>query len=285
MTNEKSPQKPVETKVPFWKNPETTSLFWTLALIFFIRGFIAEPFKIPSGSMIPTLLVGDHLFVAKSSYDIGIPFTNVKVLKVSDPKRGDVMVFEYPNHEADPKKDGVYYIKRIIGLPGDQISLKAGIPYVNGVAVQQRPATDPSGEKLRLPEFELNPNHRLVLETLPTMDHEHWVQRYPYRYSDLPEALQEYKMQTGKDCVEVGRAAKHELPIMSASLFNEICPFTVPEGHYFAMGDNRDDSADSREWGFVPRTLIKGRALFIWLSWKGLEVPFLRWSRLGLRIQ
>lgn len=283
MTN--TEKNPSASKEAFWKNPETKSLFWTLVLIFFIRGFIAEPFKIPSGSMIPTLLVGDQLFVAKSSYDIGLPFTNIKLFKVSDPKRGDVVVFEYPNHEQDPAKDGIYYIKRIIGLPGDQIFVRGGVPYHAGQAANQQLFEEFPTEDARLPNFAANPNHRLFLEKLPGMDHAHWGQRYPYRYSDLPDVIRELKAQTGKDCIEIGKMAKREVPMISSSLLNEVCPFTVPEGQYFVMGDNRDDSADGREWGFVDRSLLKGRALFIWFSWKGMEAPFLRWSRLGLGIK
>lgn len=284
MTNDKNPA-PTSEKPPFWQHPEVKSLFWTLLLILFIRGFIAEPFKIPSGSMIPTLLIGDHLFVAKTSFDIGVPFTNKKLVHVSDPKRGDVVVFEYPNHEGDESKDGVYYIKRLIGLPGDEITIKGGIPQVNGQIAAQQSIDDFKEGDPRLPGFEFNTNHRLLFETLPGMDHPHWVQRYPYRYSDLPEAIQELQASTGKSCIEMGRAAKREIPIISSSLFNEICSFRVPEGMYFAMGDNRDDSADSREWGLVPRENIKGRALFIWFSWKGFSWPFLRWTRLGQGIK
>src|SRR5688500_1115290 len=108
------------------KKTERVSLALTIVLILFLRAFVAEPFKIPSGSMIPTLLIGDHLFVAKSSYDMRLPFTNIPLLRVSDPKRGDVTVFEYPNHEQEPGKGGQYYIKRIIGIPGDRIAVKGG---------------------------------------------------------------------------------------------------------------------------------------------------------------
>lgn len=282
MTNDKKPA----FNGPWYQHPETKSLFWTVALILFIRGFVAEPFKIPSGSMIPTLLVGDYLFVAKSSYDLGIPFTNKKLVHVADPKRGDVVVFEYPNHENDDSKDGVYYIKRLIGMPGDQIEIHGGVPYLNGVAYEQTEASDVKNGDGHLPDFDLNPNHKLLRETVPGATTPHWVQRYPYRYADLPQVIGEMRAQTGKACIDMGLRGKNiQVPILSSSIYNEICSFTVPEGMYFMMGDNRDDSADSRDWGLVPRELFKGRALFIWFSWGGFSPPFLRWSRLGHAIK
>jgi signal peptidase I len=269
---------------------ELKSIGWTLLLILFLRGFVAEPFKIPSGSMIPSLLIGDHLFVAKSSYDLGIPFTDIKIARIADPKRGDVVVFEYPNNESNPSKKGQYYIKRLIGLPGDRIAVRGGVPHLNGLdtPVEEAKIERPYPSSLR--GFQLNPNHQLFLETLPGTSGPHWVQRYPYRVSNLEEAKAELKKDTGQDCIEVGKSILGLAPL-APTLLNEICEFTVPEDHYFFMGDNRDDSADSREWGFVQRKSLKGRALFIWLSLlqedSGPEEggPILRWSRLGLGIK
>ncbi len=265
------------------------SFFWTIALILFIRGFIVEPFKIPSGSMIPTLLVGDHLFVAKASYDIGIPFTNIKVLHVSDPKRGDVVVFQYPNLENNPEKEGQYYIKRLVGLPGDRIEVNRGVPYINGLAVSQV-SLERGPTPKEIPNFDFYPSDQILLETLPAMDHSHWIQRKPKRLERLPEVVSDLRIQTGKDCIDVGKPALEDSPFRNPLLLNEVCPFTVPQDHFFMMGDNRDDSADSRDWGFVERKLFKGRALFIWLSrivdtpTEADGGPFLRWSRLGLGI-
>lgn len=272
-----------------YKKEEWKSIFWTIALILFIRWAIVEPFKIPSGSMIPTLLVGDHLFVSKSAYDIRIPFTETSLIKIADPQRGDVVVFKYPNHEAREEKEGLFYIKRIVGVPGDQIEVRGGIPRLATAPYVQDPVS-PEVALDRIPQFYFDPAHRLFEEHVPGMNHKHWIQRYPYRIERLAEVVQELQSQSGKDCVDVGKLARGDVPFMHPSLINEICPFKVPEGQYFVMGDNRDDSADGREWGFVDRKLLKGRALFIWLSlnWgdnpDGQGQPFFRWRRLGLRI-
>ncbi len=272
-----------------YKKEEWKSIFWTVTLILFIRWAVVEPFKIPSGSMIPTLLVGDHLFVSKSSYDIRIPFTQVSLIKVDDPHRGDVVVFKYPNNENNEDKEGLYYIKRIIGLPGDEVEVRGGIPIINGQQVTQRPLST-TGLESRMPQFFFDPAHSLFEENIPGKRESHWGQRYPYRTERLPEVVQELQRQTGKDCISLGALGRGEGSFLHQSLINEICSFKIPEGKYFVMGDNRDDSADGREWGYVPRELLMGRALFIWLSlnWgdnpDGQGQPFFRWRRLGLRI-
>ncbi len=271
---------------------ELVSLFWTGLLILFIRGFIVEPFKIPSGSMIPTLLIGDHIFVAKSSYDFRVPFTNIPILKIADPRRGDVVVFDYPNYENAEEKDGLYYIKRLIGVPGDKISFKGGVPYFDGAPVKQESVTEVNtGEQNRIPGFVLFPANKLFLETLPGVAKPHWVQRYPYRTENLSTAIEELKSVAGKDCIDPGEGVNNPLVRYNPIFLNEVCSFVVPENHYFFVGDNRDDSADGREWGFVERNRLRGRALFVWLprlaenSLPEEGGPILRWSRLGQSIK
>ena len=293
-------KNPTGTKILFWTKEEWVSLIWTILLILFIRGFIVEPFKIPSESMVPTLLVGDHLFVAKTAYDIGLPFTNIPVIRVADPQRGDVIVFEYPNYEKSNEntKDGAYYIKRLIGVPGDRIEIKGGVPIINGNQVAQ--ASIPfEKDNAELPGFEkIYASHDVLKESIPGMPHDHWVQRKPETLERVPEDIANWQFKTGKPCVDPGELVFLEFWARqkAGAMLNEVCPFTVPPDYYFAMGDNRDNSADSREWGFVSRKLLKGRALFIWMSAdvgdRGstfvIPVPFrdkFRWSRFGLAIK
>ncbi|HEY6943437.1 signal peptidase I [Dokdonella sp.] len=198
------------------------SFFPVLLVILLFRSFIAEPFKIPSGSMMPTLLVGDFILVNKFAYGLRLPVLNTKILDVGEPKRGDVFVFRYPQN---PKED---YIKRVIGLPGDEITYRNKILYVNGKAVEETGLGAYTGPA--------EPGHRMdgaqvKRENLDGIEH---------RILELPQAW----------------GAKEG-------------SWTVPSGHFFAMGDNRDNSADSRFWGFVPEENLVGKAFVIWMNWDG----------------
>lgn len=166
-------------------------------LALFIRTFVVQAFKIPSGSMEPTLLIGDHILVSKFIYGIKLPFTQKTILPLGDPKREDVVVFIYP---VDKTKD---FIKRVVGLPGDTLEIKGNRVYING--------------KL---------------------------------YEDTH-----------------GQYTQAEGGANNPAADNHFGPVTVPPGHYFVMGDNRDHSYDSRFWGFVPEPSIKGRAFIIYWSW------------------
>lgn len=180
-----------------------------LILALFIRTFIIQAFKIPSGSMLETLLIGDHLLVNKFKYGVKVPFIDKIIIPVDDPQRNDVIVFEFPE---DPNKD---FIKRIVGTPGDTVEVRDKILYVNGEKQEQ-----------------------------------------PFvRHTD-----------------------KKMLPIRDA-----FGPVTVPEGQYYVMGDNRDESYDSRWWGFVKREKIRGKALVIYWSWKSYTEP--RWDRIGKLVE
>jgi signal peptidase I len=280
---------------------EMKSLGWTLLALLFVRAFVAEPYKIPSGSMIPTLLIGDHILVAKSSYDLRIPFTDIQFAKVADPQRGDVVVFKYPNYEQDPSKDGYFFIKRLIGLPGDRIEVKKGVLSMNGQEVA-RETLDLGEFPSITPQYRRNPDSvSLFRETLPGQAHPHILQQYRADLDHLEDAVSTWERISGHDCIQVGTAIKGREYMPDNRLMNQICSFTVPEGQYFFMGDNRDDSSDGRAWGFVPRNLLKGKALFVWLPWKSRALdndwdyqakstegeggPLLRWQRFGLRIQ
>lgn len=195
------------------------SLFPVLLIVLLFRSFLFEPFKIPSGSMIPTLLVGDFIVVNKFAYGLRLPVVHTKFVPVADPERGDVVVFRYP---VDPK---VNFIKRLVGLPGDTISYRDKRLYVNGeeVSVEMQGRYTSAEVKCTTPR----PDAIRFSETLGNV--------------------------------------KHDILIHEGSGSRD-GQWTVPEGHYFMMGDNRDRSNDSREWGFVPEENLMGRAVGIWLN-------------------
>ena len=215
------------------------AFFPVIVVVFLIRSFWVEPFKIPSGSMKPTLLVGDFILVNKYTYGIRIPVLNRKAIEVGEVKRGDVVVFRYP---LDPSVD---YIKRVVGIPGDKVAYKGKFLSVNGEAVPVQPAgfyTDAELNFLRLPVFTEKLGEKshamMVLPPEPVVNLSQ-VRQFPHR--DNCEYNDE-----GFTC-------------------------TVPPGHYFMMGDNRDQSADSRYWGFVPDDHIKGRAFLVWMNFGDLK--------------
>jgi len=200
------------------------SIGLALGVALLLRAFVIEAFQIPSGSMIPTLAVGDHIFVSKFSYAVGVPFTNAKLLTLGRPKRGDVIVFKYPPDQS------VDYIKRVVGLPGETVEVKRNEVFIDG-----------------------RPMPRELSDQPCATDEEESVDGLPSRRPC--EAWVEHL--DGKTHLV------YQDPRFGASSFG---PVTVPQGHYFAMGDNRDNSKDSRVWGFVPFDLIKGRALIVWWS-------------------
>lgn len=274
----------------YFENPETRSFLLTILLILFVRGHLVEPFKIPSGSMIPTILIGDHLFVSKSSYRIQVPFTNKELFRVSEPKAADVVVFEYPNYEQDPSKDGFYFIKRLVGVPGDKIKVVSGVPYINGTPARQDLIAEGAFPRELSPSFEPSPYSKNYSETLPGTQGPHIIQRYRGVLETLPAATERFRAVEGTDCIPLA-ASFQQNPIDHQGMgLNNICEFEVPQDKFFVMGDNRDDSSDGREWGFVPRELMVGKALFIWLSCKPEEeggglclLPWnWRWNRIGL---
>lgn len=221
------------------QNVESIAIAIILALL--IRTFVVQPFKIPSGSMIPTLLIGDHLLVSKFIYGTKIPFAEKKVFPIEPIKRGDVAVFLYPNYERDPQKEGLDYIKRVVGLPGDSIDIKGRNLYING-------------EKIPL---------RYIGEYID----ERSGDVFDKYEEDLFGEKHEVIYMKGKDSTDRGRV----LPVKS-----------VPEGHVFVVGDNRDSSFDSRFWGFVPIQSIAGRAFMVHWSWNwdgGGILNKVRWER------
>lgn len=205
------------------------SFFPVLLFVLIIRSFIFEPFRIPSGSMMPTLLQGDYIFVKKFSYGLRLPVLETKILETGEPERGDVVVFRLPS------EPNVNYIKRVVGLPGDTVEYQ---------------------------------NHRLTVngELVPlTRDADTPVEDNPPRFIENLDDRQ------------------HAIFIASPGNTIRDGAYEVPEGHYFMLGDNRDNSRDSRFIGMIPETHLVGEAVRIWMHMDGLEIP--DWERIGMKIE
>lgn len=220
---------------------EWTKIFQVSVLLFlFVRAFLVEAFKIPSGSMEGTLLVGDFLLVNKLVYGAEVPFTHARLPRLREPQRGDILVFDWP---VDPSKN---FVKRLVGVPGDTLAMKDGVLYRNSQPVSEGyvqhtdPETDPVGEEFR------------------------WQRNYLVRVAGATSAYPPSRNNWG--------------------------PLVVPDRNYFVLGDNRDNSLDSRYWGFVPDSLLKGRPVMIYYSYapdsaQGMAwLTRIRWSRLGERV-
>ncbi|MFK8137460.1 MAG: signal peptidase I [Bdellovibrionales bacterium] len=204
---------------------EAKSIGFAILIALTIRWCLFEAYVIPSGSMLPSLLIRDHIFVNKFVYGVRVPFTKKYIVEFNQPQRGEVIIFKFPKDES------IFYVKRLIGMPGDEIEYDDGILKINGQVVQQTSAKDSwdfdwvTSEALRMDRNEFN--H--MTETLDNGK----------SYSTLVMKM---------------------IPPMGAG------PIVVPEDHYFAMGDNRNGSHDSRGWGFVPKENIIGRASLVWLT-------------------
>lgn len=222
---------------PWWLD-WTAGLFPVILIVFLLRSFLFEPFKIPSGSMIPTLVVGDLILVNKFHYGLRLPVINTKVVANNDPQRGDVIVFRYP---VDPRID---YIKRVVGVPGDEVVYQNQRLSINGKPVE----TTPLGDYYDEDSMRYAPRFG---EQLAAVKHDILVQpTLPALFRPM-EAFQRFRDQCRYSAE--GVACK------------------VPPGHYFVMGDNRDNSQDSRFWGFVPDENIVGRAFLVWMNFGNLR--------------
>ncbi|HLT99221.1 MAG TPA: signal peptidase I [Burkholderiaceae bacterium] len=217
---------------PPWWVEYCTSFFPVIVVVFLLRSFLFEPFRIPSGSMLPTLQNGDLILVNKYEYGVRLPIIDRKVMEMGDPARGDVVVFRYP---VDPSID---YIKRVVGVPGDTVEYRDKTLFVNG----QRVEAERSGDYY---EPDRSSYVGRYTENLGGVSHEILLNRQQ-RQSYMPISNFPYR----ENC----------------SYNNGSVRCTVPPGHYFMMGDNRDNSLDSRYWGFVPDDHIVGRAFLIWMN-------------------
>ena len=252
-----------------------------------LRAFVIEAFKIPSSSMYPTLEIGDHIFVNKFIYGLGIPWTNIKLFQLREPHRGEVIVFKYP---CDPERD---YIKRVVALGGDTVEVRCNIVYVNGVGVASE-LVNP------LEKYEDKPEESDKWEWRDVSRYRETVAGFTYEtFHSEERPIQEAKRATephrgDRDFPDevvaicpAGKAAS-QVPgkIVETRPSADPCAlqrhYVVPEGHVFVMGDNRSNSNDGRAWGSVPVESIKGKALFIWLSYRTWDpVDGIRWSRIG----
>ncbi|MFM0628875.1 signal peptidase I [Paraburkholderia xenovorans] len=221
---------------PWWLE-YSASFFPVILVVFVVRSFVVEPFKIPSGSMVPTLLVGDFILVNKFDYGIRLPITNTKITEGRPLQRGDVVVFRYPKDES------VDYIKRVIGLPGDTVAYQDKQLTINGKPVPETPLPDYLDDErmgyAKQFEEDLDGRKNAILNNSAVPPFIVGAEDYPYR----------------DNCTYNARGV--------------ICK--VPPGNYFMMGDNRDNSADSRYWGFAPDKNIVGRAFFIWMNFSNLK--------------
>lgn len=216
------------------------SFFPVFFIVLVLRSFIVEPFRIPSASMMPTLLIGDFILVNKYEYGIRLPVLNKKVIENKTPKRGDIAVFRYPE---DPR---IPFIKRVVALPGDKVAYFNKTLYVNGVADSQN-------------------------------------------YDEIYEDDGPGNQMDGWQLLETRTGDKIHRILHSQNRPSKTVEQIVPEGHYFVLGDNRDNSKDSRFWGFVPDEHLMGKAFYIWMNWSNSRWWYIpswdvEWGRIGTSI-
>jgi len=248
-------QRAPDAREPWWiEYPK--SFFPVLLIVFLLRSFVAEPFKIPSSSMRPTLEVGDFILVNKFTYGIRLPIIEQKVIPLGDPQRGDVVVFRYP---VNPSQD---FIKRVVGVPGDEVVYRDKRLTVNGKLLPQ--VADGSYSYVEGLRFETT--ERFVETANPGPGaKDYTIAQNPQAQPVYPQNVRPFPDRANCDYNDHGFVCR------------------VPEGQYFMMGDNRDNSDDSRYWGFVPDNHIRGRAFFVWFNWD--DISSLAFKRIGSGIR
>ena len=233
-----SSSEPLDTNnIPFIVDL-ARSLFPVFLIVLLLRSFLVEPFRIPSGSMMPTLLIGDFILVNKFIYGIRLPVVNLKVIEISEPQRGDVIVFRYPENPTIP------FIKRVVGMPGDQVEYNYAnkMVYINNEPVTQKP----EGRYIGMGAGSDMTGREQYIEDLHGVEH----------------------------AILVKRKKEPQAPIKT---------WIVPDHEYFVLGDNRDNSKDSRVWGMVPEENLVGKAFFIWMNWD-LKNGGISWQRIATHI-
>ncbi|MDB4952757.1 MAG: signal peptidase [Myxococcales bacterium] len=271
-----------DRKKSHWSD-QALSIVTLLAIVLAIRAFVVEAFEIPSSSMYPTLEINDRIFVSKLPYGLRIPWTRTKLFARA-PERGSVIVFIYP---CDRDRD---YIKRLIGLPGDTIEVRCNVVYVNGTALPNKRVADDCHYDDRDDEGRWSTKTcSRYEETVGGITHQAFhdedrprrdaAQTSDDRH-DFPERNAPFPPSCSTDDAPLGKIVETK-PGGVATPCEPQLHYVVPEGHVFVMGDNRNNSNDSRAWGTVPIEDIKGKALFIWLAYKTFGWSAIHWDRMG----
>ncbi len=243
------------------------SMVPVVVFVLVLRSFLFEPFRIPSDSMMPTLQDGDFILVNKFTYGLRLPVLNKKIINISEPKRGDVVVFRYPPHPT------INYIKRVVGLPGDRVKVVSDRIYVNDVPFEEKLLnryTDGCYDNMRLSEVHTGEHVHHTLSCLT-----------PDFLAGAPLPGCNRKIDRGYSCEET------DPPLSGAGVTDrgDIPEVTVPAGNYLMIGDNRDNSDDGRYWGFVPEANLVGGARRVWLNLDFKRSPMITWSRIGTKIE